>query len=150
MKEIIEKISAAHGVDSTLVIAIIHVESSLKSKTCRYEPGYQWLVDVDFWAKKQGFSSATEEALQKFSWGPMHIMGATARDHGFDGFIPDLCQPELGIEFGVRHLKSQLKRYKGNVLEAISSYNAGREMCDLTGCEDEKYVMKVVNWMRKK
>jgi len=61
----------------------------------------------------------TELLAQQTSWGLMQIMGATARERGFadnnyhynasnKGWLTELCDPQVNLEWGCRHLRWML------------------------------------------
>ena len=54
----------------------------------------------------------------------MQLMPATARQYGIRDAAA-LDDPQQNIDAGVRHLKSLLDRYNGNLALALSAYNAG-------------------------
>lgn len=123
----------------------------------RYERFYRWVYDVDAAGPYRGDNHwqvpspvrwqtrHTELIGQKTSWGPMQIMGATARELGFRGWFPELCGP-LGIEYGARYLRKQFDRYEGESWEdAIEAYNAGRRNTD----DGERYREKVMRKWRR-
>ena len=103
---------------------MILVESGGVTLRCRYEPGWNYFEQPEFWANKLGQSVETEIAQQKFSYGLMQIMGGTARHLGFGGFLPELCTVAVGVHYGCMYFARQLRKY-GNYLDAISAYNAG-------------------------
>lgn len=160
-----------HDLSPSLVAAVVMVESGGDPWAVRAEPGYRWLWDepigVPFrslrpdeasslfppkdFAGPAGVSRATEWFGQKCSWGLMQIMGATAREHGFRGvFLSSLCQPTIGLEYGCKHLSNLVKRYKGNLLDAVSAYNQGTARRDDSGkYRNQRYVDKVVAEARK-
>lgn len=80
-----------------VIEAIIQVESGWKDKIARYEKRFVYTHKVDFFAKIHKITPETENMFQKCSWGLMQIMGGTARDLGFSGWIPDLWEPEHNI-----------------------------------------------------
>jgi soluble lytic murein transglycosylase-like protein len=59
------------------------------------------------------------------SFGLMQIMFATARSFGFMGSPFKLYNPEIGIKYGVKMLKSLMKRYKGRIHDVVAAYNQG-------------------------
>lgn len=59
------------------------------------------------------------------SFGLMQILYGMARHYGFIGSPFKLYDPDIGIKYGVRHLKYLWRRYRGNIKDIISVYNAG-------------------------
>ena len=100
------------------VLAMCQVESSMNPWAIRYEPNYRWLYG------RTDSMSETERTGQMMSWGLMQIMGAVAREHGFTGWFPNLCEPAIGVKYGAKHLARFYARYQ-NWQDAIASYNAG-------------------------
>jgi len=110
------------GLDPALVCALIEIESGWNPWAVRYEPGYRWLyphelvtLDPAVPAEKKliqeimderGWPGTpeTETTLQRFSLGPMQAMGATMRERGYNGWLPQLCDPEVNLEWGLKHL----------------------------------------------
>ena len=95
----------------------------------------------------------TEEVGQKTSWGYMQVMGSVAREHEFRGWFPELCIPEVGIEYGARHFHKFFKKY-GDLKQAISSYNAGNPAIISDGkgklvFKNQIYVDKVLDYYGK-
>ena len=109
-----------HGLDPYLVAAIVKQESSGRPEAIRFEPGSRLAVDVRTWAPCRPLaesevasarppagwhsvspcSIATEWAAQRTSWGLMQVLGATARDIGFQGpFLSALLDPAEGVEW---------------------------------------------------
>lgn len=145
MDKIIKKYSEQYGIPSGLIKAIIEVESSGNTFAMRYEDHYRWLVEP---FSQFHWHAETEKQAQKTSWGLMQIMGAVARERGFKGrFLSELSKPELGIEFGCKHLKWNYDRY-GDWNDAISAFNQGSNRKNEHGeYENQIYVEKVLkNW----
>lgn len=154
--ELIKKVSATVGVDPVLLQAIATVESSLIPEAVKYEPLYRWHHEPMTWALKvrqsvPGYSEDTERALQSFSFGLVQVMGAVMREQGFSGHLQTvLGNPEICLEYGARHLKKFLTRYKGNVNDAICAYNRGSVKKLPSGeYANQKYVDKVRSEMQK-
>ena len=121
-----------------LVQAICVTESSMNPWAIRYEPAYRW-----FYGTADALSP-TERAGQQMSWGLMQVMGAVAREHGFTGWFPSLCEPTVGLNYGMRHLAGFYARYK-NWPDAIASYNAGSPVKDQEGrYRNQAYVDRVL------
>lgn len=123
---IIEKHARTFGIEFNLVKAFCLVESSFEPHSAKYESLYSYIFHPEAYAGKKGnnVNVVTERMLQMTSWGPMQLMGAVARERGYDGFLPDLCNPDIGIYYSCKHLKTYLTRYP-NLDDAIASYNAG-------------------------
>jgi soluble lytic murein transglycosylase-like protein len=84
-----------YGVDAALVKAIIHAESDFRPKA-RSRVGARGL---------------------------MQLMPTTARMYGVSS--GRLYEPRSNIHAGVRHLRSLLRTFKGNVRLSVAAYNAG-------------------------
>lgn len=69
----------------------------------------------------------TEWWGQQASWGPMQIMGAVARQYGFDRHFPALCDASEGVHWGCLHLSHLSARFKEHSgWEGVAAaYNAG-------------------------
>jgi hypothetical protein len=122
--DIILELSIVYDVDPKLIAAIVSVESYGKTCATRYEPRYKWLFEPKVYARQNKITLETEVMHQKTSWGLMQIMGACARELGYDDYLVNLCDPKIGLKFGILHLKNYLKKYE-NIDDAISSYNQG-------------------------
>jgi soluble lytic murein transglycosylase-like protein len=96
LKGLADTIARRHGLDSSLVQAVVAVES-----------GYR-----------------ADARSAKGAQGAMQLMPATASRYGLVG-QEALRDPERNIDAGVRHLKALLVRHKGNVALALAAYNAG-------------------------
>lgn len=149
-----------HALPVHLIAAICAKESSFHPGAWRPEPVYRFLWNVakgepfrrltpaeiasetppsDF--PKLGGPSAQEWWGQQASWGLMQVMGANAREHGFRGvYFTDLCDPEIGLEFGCRFMARLLAR--NPVEDALSAYNAGSP----TPKNAETYVAPIMRW----
>jgi len=55
-----------------------------------------------------GVTILTELLGQQTSWGLLQIMGAVARERGFKGWLTELCDPTVNLEWGCRHLRWML------------------------------------------
>jgi len=150
--QIIMGIAKEHRVDPHLVLAMVQVESSGGRRLTRYEPHVKDLVTPGDWAHSLGISHVTEITHQKTSWGPMHILGSTARDEGFEGEIPLLIYPETGLHWGCKFLRKQFIRYDDNMVDAVAAYNGGSARYQSNGMLDPKlrrYVDKVMGYYRE-
>lgn len=134
LRALIERQGKIHRIDPQLLAAIVMVESGGRTFATRYEPGTdRYLTALTKWARATGVTDSTERVGQMTSWGLCQVMGFTARELGFKGLFPELCQSELGLEFGCRYLKRQQARFAEGPREGVLgfdeavvvSYNAG-------------------------
>lgn len=149
MIEWVAKHADRFSVPRSLAFAVIQVESAGEVNAIRYEAGYKWLWDVNLRrgvfrspaSPLPGQSQATEEMGQKISWGPMQVMGATARELGFKGWFPELCGEE-GVRYGCMYLSRQHRRFN-DWKDAVAAYNLGSVRISGGRYENYSYVMKV-------
>jgi|SRR6185503_7139703 len=118
IKNAVEVCSYQYQLPANLVLAICQIESSFDPWAFRYEPQYKYLLGDRL------TMSLTEKFGQMCSWGLMQVMGGVAREHGYKGPLPQLCLPDLGVNYGCKHLQKFFLKYK-NYPDAIASYNAG-------------------------
>ena len=125
-----------------LIEAFATVESSLNPWALRYEPQYKYLYLLD----DRSHLSPTERVGQMCSWGLMQVMGAVAREHGFKGYFPQLCDPVVGLRYGCLHVTKFRAKY-GQWSDVIAAYNAGsprREPTNPWSYVNQFYVNKVL------
>lgn len=136
----------ACSLDPRMVEALVMVESGGNTFAWNPEPKYRYLWNL---RTKQPFRSLTADELaskepppdfpasagdrdqewwgQQASWGLMQLMGALARERGFMGpYLPQLCDPQLNLQIGCRHLRNLLEWSDGHTGKALGAYNAGR------------------------
>lgn len=142
----IVRVAMEHDLDPRLVAGIVQVESGGDPHAMRYERGYRWTVPF-----VGGGTQGTETEAQKFSYGLGQIMGATAREHGFKGpWLSMLFDPPTNLQYVCKHLVWLLKRYRGDMHDAISAYNQGSaRRTDRGDYVNQVYVNKVLNAMRE-
>lgn len=146
--ESIDRTARRHGLPPELVRAIVTVESNGNPWAARYEPAfYNRHVAPKPVKTRPPCSEQTEMRLRACSFGLMQIMGATAREVGFEGvFLTELCDPEVGLDWGCRYL-AQLARLhyeRHGWAGVVAAYNAGspRKLADGRWV-NEGYVNKI-------
>lgn len=142
---IAENTARAYGIDPDLLIAIITgvEDCRLDPWVVRYEPRWTFYNNPTGWAGLNGVSVQTEMICQSMSWGPAQIMGATARDMGWQGPITQLTDPAISLRFSVLRLKHLSQIYE-NEDKVISAYNNGNGAKLPTGeFTNQDYVDKV-------
>lgn len=138
LTQLIESHPDRGEVPAACALAVCMAESSFDEWAYRYEQQYKWLIG------SQETLTATERAGQMSSWGLMQTMGAVAREDGFTGPFPLLCNPTVGLRYGLRHLRKFFQKY-GDWKDALASYNAGSPRKNAEGQYlNASYVEKVL------
>jgi soluble lytic murein transglycosylase-like protein len=125
IKNEIERISGIYGINPKLVTALCVTESAMDPWATRFEPGWKWYLTPKAFSLTAHTTEKTEAVHQATSWGLMQIMGAVAREEGYNGPLPKLCIPEVGLEFGCRKLRKLIQK-NIKLEDALASYNAGK------------------------
>lgn len=113
------KWAAKYGLDPYIVCAVIEQESGWNPWAMRFEPGFltRYIAPMNL--------EATEAHARSTSFGLMQTMGQVAREKGFQGkFLTELCDPDLGVEFGCRKLQECFAVH-GEPETALLAYNGG-------------------------
>ena len=120
-------VSTARGaqVPPELVLGIIEAESGGDPRAAKINSTYPYTM---MQAKRPAMCSVdVERIFQKTAWGLMQVMGATARELGFEDWLSELVFPEtnirLGIEFLGRKMSKYLDRY--GIEGVVAAYNGG-------------------------
>lgn len=110
-----------YGIDGDLACAIVEQESNWNPHAIRYEPGF-----YSRYVQPQGGLGQTEMTSRAISWGLMQVMGQVAREYGFGGpFLSELCDPEMGLEFGCKFFSALMGKVGNNVDAALLRWNGG-------------------------
>lgn len=112
-----------HDLDTALVCAVIEQESAWNTYAIRYEPEFfeRYILP----SVRDRKLSPTEGQARAFSWGLMQVMGEVAREFGFGGDLPELCQPVQGIEVGCKVMAHKVAVNQGNLRDALGAWNGG-------------------------
>jgi hypothetical protein len=139
----------ARKIDFNVISTIIHVESSWRPNSARYERKYAWTKDIEKFSKLHGITKDTEMGFQKTSWGLMQVMGGTARDIGYSGWLPDLCDPEIGVHVGCEYFQNVCGQYL-DIRDQFAAYNGGsiKRKLDKT-YRNQEYVDKALFVFKK-
>jgi soluble lytic murein transglycosylase-like protein len=109
---------------NSLVLGVIQTESSGYADAMRFEAKYEYVHDVERYARMYKWTTETELTLQKFSYGLMQIMLATARWRGFTHHPRRLLEPKTNVAWGVYHLHALYQQFK-TWPDAVAAYNYG-------------------------
>jgi Transglycosylase SLT domain len=124
LEQLARTLAAKFDVPADVLCGMIEREDQGNPWAVRYEPGF--LARYVMPQYKAGKLDITETYCRAMSWGPLQIMGETARELGFEGkYLSELCDPPVGIEWGCRKLAACLKRTDGNIDAALEMYNGG-------------------------
>lgn len=156
--------AARHGLDPNIVRGLVLVESGGYPYAFNPEPKYRWFWDVRRHAPFRVVSllevgSKTpptdfpglygdpdqEWWLQQGSIGLMQVMGAVARELGFNApSLLELVDPARNLDVGCLKL-SQLKKWaEGDIEQALAAYNGGTANNFVRPFRNESYVRKVL------
>lgn len=147
--EEIRAASEEHEISFALLKAICKAESNINPNATRLDPGWSRFTDAEKTSelcKKTSTTLATERAHQATAWGLMQVMGAHAREMGFEGSLPALCMPEIGLFYGAQRLKKFLNRY--SLEDAISAYQAGIPVVLNHQYKNQDYVDDVLRYSK--
>lgn len=148
--EAIATAAAQFSLDVNVVAAIVMTESGGKTWVARYEKQTdKYTRHLASHSRILGQTQETELIQQKMSWGLMQIMGFKARELGFEGYLPMLCLPHVGLEWGCRALERFLERERGDYFRAVASYNAGSVRYQAGKLTKEAYVLKVAGYAQE-
>jgi hypothetical protein len=148
-----------------LILAICKTESSLHPYAWNPEPKYRYVWNVK---TKKPFRNLTYEELssntppkdfptlagdrdqewwgQRASWGLMQVMGAVAREHGYEEpYLTSLVDPGNNVRIGCLHLHRLYHSFyhEHGINGVIAAYNAGSPRYKAGVLENAAYVTKV-------
>lgn len=121
-KALAAKYAAKHGLDTVLVCAVCEQESSWDPFAIRFEPAFE----ARYIHPAIPSMPTTLEMTKAMSFGLMQIMGETAIEFGWKGkFLSELCDPDIGVDFGCAKLRHCLDIHGGDETAALLAYNGG-------------------------
>jgi soluble lytic murein transglycosylase-like protein len=122
---LIEEQAASFKIAPDVLAALACHESMGNPYAMRVEPNFKWIPD-DYAKDRPGIMSVSTEFWgRKISWGLCQVMGQIARERGFKGWWPALCEPDLGLHYGAAHLAWCIARCKGDLRAGLRRYNGG-------------------------
>ena len=107
---------------------MVETESAWYTYASRTEKGFKkYYIDPIKSVRRYGVTSyETEREERATSYGLCQVMGQVARELGCTvESLTELCNPEVGLEYGAKRLKKAMDRKGGNVREALLNYNGG-------------------------
>ena len=124
LEQLARTIAEKHSLPPDVVCGMLEREDNDNPWAVRYEPGF--LARYVMPQYREGKLDITETYCRAMSWGPLQVMGQTARELGFEGkYLPELCDPPVGIEYGCRKLDACVKNHPGDINGALEAYNGG-------------------------
>lgn len=124
IRNIIKEECARQKIDPSIIEALVEVESGGNPKVARYERQFAYLFKDLEMAKLMRIPQDTERVFQKTSWGPLQLMGGTARWLGYSSWLPDLCDTRVGILWGCMYYKRVCDK-QIYLNDKIATFNAG-------------------------
>lgn len=124
----IREAADVHGHPRELLRAMVQQESTFQPYRNRFEQDF---YDTYVKGRKLDYVPPlclpiTEALGRATSWGLLQVMGATARQFGFRGWFPELCIPEVGLEWGCRYLADLRRKFGGEGWPVVvRAYNGG-------------------------
>lgn len=141
-KQLAGKYSVKYGLETALVCGLIEQESSWNCWSMRYEPLF-FTHYIQPLLNTNQVHDMTEATARATSYGLTQVLGQVARELGFQGrFLTELCDPDIGVDFGCRKLKKCFEGKSNTWTEhdALLCYNGGGE---------EQYPHMVIDRKRK-
>lgn len=121
--------AVAHGLPPEIVRAMVMQEGGGNPWGYRYEPGFfrRYLEGKPLSYVPDGCSQDSERMGRATSYGLLQVMGETARCNGFRGWLPQLCDPEIGLTIGCLYLARLRDKFfaKGGWTAVVRAYNGG-------------------------
>lgn len=113
----------AQGLDPGIICCICEQESGWNPYAIRYEPAFLAKYIAPLYTSNK--ITATEAWSRAFSWGLMQTMGQVAREIGWTGPLPQLCDPTIGLLIGCRIFSRKIALAKGDITKALLFWNGG-------------------------
>ena len=124
---LIQEIALAEGVDPAVLAAVVETESGGVATSIRYEPAFEqrYIIPNPRWTSLPWSTRAMAS-----SYGLGQLMFTTAVDVGYpDRSDPrGLLDPRTNLTLTARLLRKLLRKYGGDVEDAIAAYNSGRPL----------------------
>src|SRR5712691_11433692 len=124
LMDIVRGKAQQHGVDPALACAVAEQESEWNPWAFRFEASFYRQYVAPLYTAEKLKADLTEMQARATSWGLFQVMGQVAREHDFAGrYLTELCQPDVGAEYGCLVLRQKLERERGDVVRALLAYN---------------------------
>jgi soluble lytic murein transglycosylase-like protein len=144
----IQEAARVYQVPYKLLGAIVQTESGGNPYATRYEPDYRYLFNTRAFAENTHVTQPTEEVHQKTSWGLCQVMGGLCRELGFQGQMPELCDPKINLMYACKYIKKLASKY-GTESDILAAYNGGSVVKTPGGMyRNQSYVDKSTRYLR--
>jgi soluble lytic murein transglycosylase-like protein len=117
-----KKWAAKYSLDPLIVCAVCEQESGWNPWAVRFEPEFL----ARYVKPANPATPSTREITSAISFGLMQVMGDTAIEFGWHGgFLTELCDPDVGVDFGCRKLQKCFQSRPNDIEAALLEYNGG-------------------------
>jgi len=128
--DLVISIAGSYQLPAIIVRAMVMHESvGGVPHAARFEQGFydRYIKPLKDVSRPTGCSAATERILRATSFGLMQVMGQTARELGFGGWLTELTVPAVGLEWGCRYLRKMADNFlaDGGWPMVMRAYNGG-------------------------
>ena len=121
LRPLLEAKCAEEGFHFPTAAALVEVVSSWNPDFCVF--GANYTKSNLLLKAPTGVTSDTEFIHQRTRWGLFGLYGYEARRLHFTGWLSSLLRPDIGIVWGLKHLKKLQISYEGS--EIIAAFNFG-------------------------
>ena len=128
LRRLILAAADTHALPPAYVYGVVMTESDGDPAAFNHEPDFERRYVTGRKIETFGLAREDEAVARATSYGLMQVMGQVAREHGFRRkYLTELCTPEVGLDYGCRHLASKAREYfdRFGWPGVFAAYNAG-------------------------
>jgi soluble lytic murein transglycosylase-like protein len=121
-----------YGLDPCLVAGIVLQESSGNTYAIRVERGFWKRYAAGIVALIAKTANKYDDRWEEYpdlastSYGLMQVLYVVALELGaILRFPTELCDPDVGLDFGCKHLSNKIRQANGVIVDGLLKYNGG-------------------------
>lgn len=152
IKPWLEKIryySEKYSIPTYVIAGLVLQESSGNTYAIKCERGFFKKYFRNLKALITRTASRTDDRWFEYpeifsaSYGLCQVMYPVALEHGFNLRFPtELCDPDIGLDAGCKHLRKHLTATNENLVRALQRYNGGGDLLYATKVLDKGNAVK--------